>query len=140
MWRCVDLVWTDVSEECIAFIFRVEKSALSLQPPADTGSSLADFSTLKMEVIRSSEMSVHTRSTRCHIPEDDILHSHHHENLNLTICILQLFWRRKCRLWKKWRRRNFHVIRKTIIPSRFNKSWKYKHSLLYFKEQVERHR
>jgi hypothetical protein len=39
------------------------------------GSSLADFSTLKMEAIRSSETSVHTRSTRRHIPEDGILHS-----------------------------------------------------------------
>jgi hypothetical protein len=38
-----------------------------------TGSSLTDFSTLKMETIRSSEMTVHTRSTWCHIPEDDIL-------------------------------------------------------------------
>jgi hypothetical protein len=27
MWRLVDLVWTDVSEELIASIFRVEKSA-----------------------------------------------------------------------------------------------------------------
>jgi hypothetical protein len=27
MWRCVDLVLTDVSEEYIASIFRVEKSA-----------------------------------------------------------------------------------------------------------------
>jgi hypothetical protein len=27
MWRRVDLVWTDVSEERIASIFRVEKSA-----------------------------------------------------------------------------------------------------------------
>jgi hypothetical protein len=27
MWRCVDLVWTDVSEERIAPTFRVEKSA-----------------------------------------------------------------------------------------------------------------
>jgi hypothetical protein len=32
----------------------------------------ADFSTLKMEAIRSSETSVHTRSTRRHIPEDGI--------------------------------------------------------------------
>jgi hypothetical protein len=31
------------------------------------------FSTLKMEAIRSSETSVHTRSTRRHIPEDGIL-------------------------------------------------------------------
>jgi hypothetical protein len=28
MWRRVDLVWTDVSEESIASIFRVEKSAI----------------------------------------------------------------------------------------------------------------
>jgi hypothetical protein len=34
-----------------------------LQPPAHAGSSLADFSTLKMEAIRSSETSIHTRST-----------------------------------------------------------------------------
>jgi hypothetical protein len=27
MWRRVDLVWTDVSEEYIAFIFRVQKYA-----------------------------------------------------------------------------------------------------------------
>jgi hypothetical protein len=38
------------------------------------GSSLTDFFTLKMEAIRSSETSVHTRSTRRHIPEDGILH------------------------------------------------------------------
>jgi hypothetical protein len=44
-----------------------------LQPPAHAGSSHADFSTLKMEAIRSSEMSVYTRSTRRHIPEDGIL-------------------------------------------------------------------
>jgi hypothetical protein len=45
------------------------------------GSSLADFSTLKMEARLSSETSVHTRSTRRHIPEDGILHSHRCENL-----------------------------------------------------------
>jgi hypothetical protein len=45
----------------------------SLQPPAHAGSSLADFSTLKIEALRSSETSVHTRSTRRHIPEDGIL-------------------------------------------------------------------
>jgi hypothetical protein len=35
--------------------------------------SLANFATLKMEAIRSSEMSVNTRPTQRHIPEDDIL-------------------------------------------------------------------
>jgi hypothetical protein len=43
-----------------------------LQPPAHASSSLADFSTLKMEAICFSETSVHTRSTRRHIPEDGI--------------------------------------------------------------------
>jgi hypothetical protein len=42
MWRRVDLVWTDVSLERIASIFRVEPVFnwwLSLQPPAHAGSS-----------------------------------------------------------------------------------------------------
>jgi hypothetical protein len=52
-----------------------------LQPPAHAGSSLADFSTLKMEAICSSETSVHTRSTRLHIPADGVLHSYRRENL-----------------------------------------------------------
>jgi hypothetical protein len=52
-----------------------------LKPPAQAASSLADFSTMKMEAIRSSETSLYTRSTRRHIPEDDILHSHRRENL-----------------------------------------------------------
>jgi hypothetical protein len=34
-----------------------------------------------MEAIRSSEKSVHTRSTLSHIPEDGLLHSHRCENL-----------------------------------------------------------
>jgi hypothetical protein len=34
------------------------------------------FSTLKMEAILSSEMSVHTRSTLCHVSEDGIIHTH----------------------------------------------------------------
>jgi hypothetical protein len=89
MWRPVDLVWTDVSEERIASIFRVEKSEseqvaadwASLQPSAHAGSSHADFSTLKMEAIRPFETTGHTRSTRRHIPEDGILYSQRRENL-----------------------------------------------------------
>jgi hypothetical protein len=45
------------------------------------GSSLSDFSTLKMEAICSFERSGHTRSTRRHIPEDGIPHSLCCENL-----------------------------------------------------------
>jgi hypothetical protein len=63
MWRRSHLVWT------------------GLQPPAHAGSSLADFSTMKLEAIHSSESSDHTSSTRRHIPEDGILHSHRRENL-----------------------------------------------------------
>jgi hypothetical protein len=44
--------------------------------PAHAGSSLADFSTLKMEAIRSSETSVQSNtSTRRHTPEDGIIFS-----------------------------------------------------------------
>jgi hypothetical protein len=56
-----------------------------LQPPTHAGFSIADFSTLKMGAIHSSETSVYTRSTRPHIPEDDILHSHRLDNLRSYI-------------------------------------------------------
>jgi hypothetical protein len=73
----VHLVWTDVSEEYFTSICRVAHSPfdwwLSLKPPAHASSSPADFSTLKMEAIRSSETSVHTRLIRRHISDDGIL-------------------------------------------------------------------
>jgi hypothetical protein len=46
---------------------------------------LANFSALKTEIIWSSETSTHRKSTQCHIPEDDILHSHCCENLKSYI-------------------------------------------------------
>jgi hypothetical protein len=58
-----------------------EKIDVMLQPPPHARSSLADFSTLKVEAIRSSETSVHTISTQRHITENSILHSHRCENL-----------------------------------------------------------
>jgi hypothetical protein len=39
------------------------------------------FSTLKIEATRSSETSILTRSTQCHISKDIVLHSHLRENL-----------------------------------------------------------
>jgi hypothetical protein len=52
--------------------------------------TFAGFSTLKMEAIHSSEKSDHTKSTRRHIPEDGILHSHRRGNLNSYICMVSL--------------------------------------------------
>jgi hypothetical protein len=76
-----------------------EQGNSSLQPPAHAGSLHADFSTLKMGAIRSSETSVHTRSTRRHIPEDGILHSHRNENLKSYILFLFLLIWRNMDLW-----------------------------------------
>jgi hypothetical protein len=56
-------------------------------------------STLKMEEIRSSETSVHTISTRHHIPEDGILHSHRRENLKSHIVTVLFFVGRP--LWRQ---------------------------------------
>jgi hypothetical protein len=59
MCHRVDLVWTDVSEESVASIFREEKSAS--EEPAWVG------------------------GRRCHSPDDGILHSHRCENLKSHI-------------------------------------------------------
>jgi hypothetical protein len=73
MWRRVDVMCTD---NLVARRFTHD-----LQPPAYAGSSLVDFSSLKMKAKHSFETSVHTRSTRRHIPEDVILYSHRCEKL-----------------------------------------------------------
>jgi hypothetical protein len=63
-------------------MFRAGGGQRSLQSPAYLWSHV--FSpALKMEAIRSSEVSVQTRATWCYIPEDDIPHSHRRENLRL---------------------------------------------------------
>jgi hypothetical protein len=92
MWRSVGIVWADVSKKRIASIFRVEKSA-SEEPawadgyrPAHAVSSLADFSTLKMEAMLFSETSAHTTSTQRHIPEYGILIVTAVKTSNLIFC------------------------------------------------------
>jgi hypothetical protein len=49
---------------------------------------LADFSTLKMEAIRSYETPVHARPTRLHNLENDIFHLQRREDVKsyITIC------------------------------------------------------
>jgi hypothetical protein len=64
---------------------------LHLQVVAHAGSSLAEFSTLKMEAICSSETSVHTRSTRRLIPEDAFFTAIAVKTSNLTQCSLIVF-------------------------------------------------
>jgi hypothetical protein len=66
MWRRVHLVWTDVSEESIASIVRVEKSAS--EEPAWAGVC----SHLLTRYVPPKRRF--TRSTWRHIPEDGILH------------------------------------------------------------------
>jgi hypothetical protein len=69
-------VLTDVSEEGIASIFRVEKRKSASEEPAWTGANRLVYCTLKMEEIRSSETSVIAISLRRHIPEDCFLQIH----------------------------------------------------------------
>jgi hypothetical protein len=59
-----------------------------------------------MQAIRSYETSVLTRATRCSIPEDDILHSHRHENLKCYIALT-----------------GWALTRKNMIPVRYELSF-----------------
>jgi hypothetical protein len=95
----MDLVKTDVSDECIASIIRVTRIgelgtmlAVSSNPStlrivlrllltANIVPSSPILVTLEMEAIRSSETSVFTRSILHNIPEDGIHDSHRRENI-----------------------------------------------------------
>jgi hypothetical protein len=101
MLRRVALVRTDVSEELGASIIRmtrtIELGTLAVTSKRNTLHRLPVTANvfpsspilviLTMEVLRFSETSVLTRTTRRHIPEDDILHSHRRENLKSYIAL-----------------------------------------------------
>jgi hypothetical protein len=70
-WRCVALVTTDVSEECIASIIRVKR--ISELVTANAVLIRLILFNLMRETIRTFETLVPTRATRRRIPEDGIL-------------------------------------------------------------------
>jgi hypothetical protein len=86
-----NIYWLKTEEIAGTWRNYVINNFIILQPPAHAGSSFADFFILKMEATCSSETSVHTRSTRRHIPEDGILHSHRRENLKSNT--VEVEWR-----------------------------------------------
>jgi hypothetical protein len=67
-----------LSGECIASIIWVTR--IGEVGTLAVTSNRSRLRSLMMEAIRSYETSVITRVTRCHIPEDGILHSHSSEN------------------------------------------------------------
>jgi hypothetical protein len=91
MLRRVALVTNNISQERIASIIRATRigvflrSVLQLLVTANVVPSSPNDVILNMEPIRSTETSVLTRTKKCHIPEDGILHSHRRENLKSYI-------------------------------------------------------
>jgi hypothetical protein len=72
-----------IKETRIVFVHSVRRLLFT----ANIVPSLPILVTLIMEAIRSSETTVHTKATVRYIPEDDILHSHRHENLKSYIAL-----------------------------------------------------
>jgi hypothetical protein len=81
-----------VSEERIASIVMVTRigylrTTLAVTSNRSTLRKSIIFVAPKMNVIRSTEMSVLTRAARRNITEDDIIHNHRRENLKSYIAL-----------------------------------------------------
>jgi hypothetical protein len=91
MWRRVDIVLTDPSEERIASIFRVEEKRRKICEQGTSvsrSSALArGFSSFLFDPEDGGETSVETISTRLQITEDCFVHSHRREHLYLTYVV-----------------------------------------------------
>jgi hypothetical protein len=87
MSLCVALATTDVSEERIASIIRMQRIR-ELGTIANIVSNSLILPTLVMKAIFSSETSAFTRATSIHIPEDGIIHNHRRQNLKSYVLLL----------------------------------------------------
>lgn len=74
-YLAVSLMSEDITTEKVTSRRMNKRILFNVQPPEHTDFSFADFSNLKVEAFRSSEGSIYTRSTCCHIPEKGILHN-----------------------------------------------------------------
>jgi hypothetical protein len=89
MLRRVELVRTDVSEECSVSIIRVTRIGelgTTLAVARNRSSSLI-LLILMMEALCSSETSVLTSVTRRNIQEHSVLYGHRHEKMKSYIAL-----------------------------------------------------
>jgi hypothetical protein len=74
-----------------------------------------------MEVIRSTETSVLTRTTQRHIPEDGILYSHRHENLKSYEVLFYLSVLSQGNLLEDKRFVTYGLLLVVLVVLKFNK-------------------
>jgi hypothetical protein len=95
MWRRVGLVRTEDSEAGVCCILSVERiSVLGMSLAVNNKSSLSSLirSTLKMEVIRSFETLVLTRSALHHITKNDFLCNHSREDKSYKLNAISIYF------------------------------------------------